>query len=77
MLSSVLNSETAIQMSLQIIETFVQLRKSAANYEELLTKIQQIELKYNNQFSEIYEVIQKLLENPKQVQRTKIGYKKE
>ncbi len=76
MLSSVLNSETAIKMSLQIIDTFVQLRKLAANYEELLNKIQQIELQYNNQFSEIYEVLQKLLENPKQTQRTKIGYKK-
>ena len=44
-------------MSLQIIEIFVQLMKSAANYEKLLTKIQQIELQYNNQYREIYEVI--------------------
>jgi phage regulator Rha-like protein len=76
MLSSILNSETAIQMSLQIIETFVQLRKLASNYEELLNKIQQIESQYNNQFSEIYKVLQKLLEKPTQIQRTKIGYKK-
>ncbi len=65
MLSSVLNSDNAIKMSLQIIDTFVQLRKLATNYEELLNKIQQIESQYNNQFSEIYEVLQKLLEKPK------------
>jgi len=77
MLSSVLNSDNAIKMNLQIIDTFVQLRKLATNYEELLNKIQQIESQYNNQFSEIYEVLQKLLEKPKTTPRKKIGYKKD
>jgi len=77
MLSSILNSNNAIKMSLQIIDTFVQLRKLATNYEELLNKIQQIELQYNNQFGEIYEVLQKLLEKPKETKRTKIGYNKD
>jgi len=77
MLSSILNSDNAIKMSLQIIDTFVQLRKLATNYEELLNKIQQIESQYNNQFSEIYEVLQKLLEKPKTTPRKKIGYKKD
>jgi len=76
MLSSILNSNNAIKMSLQIIDTFVQLRKLAINYEELLNKIQQIELQYNNQFGEIYEILQKLLEKPEEAERTKIGYKK-
>ncbi len=77
MLSSVLNSDNAIKMSLQIIDTFVQLRKLATNYEVLLNKIKQIESQYNNQFSEIYEVLQKLLEKPKTTPRKKIGYKKD
>ncbi|MDP3944844.1 MAG: ORF6N domain-containing protein [Lutibacter sp.] len=38
MLSSVLNSELAIKMSVQIIETFIQLRKLANNYEEIMKK---------------------------------------
>jgi uncharacterized membrane protein len=75
MLSSVLNSDNAIKMSLQIIDTFVQLRKLANNYEELLNKIQQIESQYNNQFGEIYEVLQKLLEKPNEKPRSKIGFK--
>jgi len=77
MLSSVLNSELAIKMSVQIIETFVQLRKLANNYEEIMNKINQMESQNNEQFSEIYEVLQNLLSKPEEKPRTKIGYKKE
>ncbi len=77
MLSSVLNSELAIKMSVQIIETFVQLRKLANNYEEIMNKIHQMESQNNKQFSEIYEVLQRLLSKPEEKPRPKIGYKKE
>ncbi len=77
MLSSVLNSELAIKMSVQIIETFVQLRKLANNYEEIMNKIHQMESQNNEQFSEIYEVLQRLLSKPEEKPRTQIGYKKE
>ena len=77
MLSSILNSELAIKMSVQIIETFVQLRKLANNYEEIMNKINQMESHNNEQFSEIYEVLQRLLSKPEEKLRTKIGYKKD
>ncbi len=77
MLSSVLNSEIAIKMSVQIIETFVQLRKIANNYEEIMDKIQQMESQYNNQFGKIYKALQQLLSTPKEQPRPKIGYKKD
>jgi phage regulator Rha-like protein len=76
MLSSVLNSEMAIKMSVQIIETFIQLRKLANNYEEIMNKIHQIESQHNEQFSEIYEVLQRLLSKPEEKPKPKIGYKK-
>ncbi len=76
MLSSVLNSELAIKMSVHIIETFVQLRKLANNYEEIMSKINQMESRNNEQFSEIYEVLQRLLSKPEEKPRTQIGYKK-
>mgnify|MGYP001043569168 CR=1 FL=1 len=75
MLSSVLNSELAVKMSVQIIETFVQLRKLANNYDEIMAKIQQIESQTNEQFSEIYEVLQRLLSKPEEKPRKEIGYK--
>ncbi|NEW80630.1 MAG: ORF6N domain-containing protein [Gelidibacter sp.] len=77
MLSSVLNSELAIKMSVQIIETFIQLRKLANSYEEIMKKINQMESQNNEQFSEIYQILQQLLEKPKEEPRIKIGYKKE
>jgi len=76
MLSSVLNSEKAIKMSVQVIETFVELRKLANNYDELMSKIQQMESSYNEQFSEIYQVLQRLLAKPEETGRKQIGYKK-
>lgn len=75
MLSSVLNSDTAIKMSVQIIETFVQLRKLANNYEEIMRKIHQMESQNNKQFGEIYEALQGLMSKPEQAPRKQIGYK--
>jgi hypothetical protein len=77
MLSSILSSEKAVQMNIQIIKTFVQLRRIANNYEGLMDKIQQMESQNNEQFSEIYEVLQRLLSKPEEKPRTKVGYKKE
>ena len=77
MLSSVLNSELAVKMSVQIIETFVQLRKLANNYDEIMSKINQMEARNSEQFSEIYEVLQRLLSKPEEKPRKQIGYKKD
>jgi len=76
MLSSVLNSELAIKMSVQIIETFVQLRKLANNYEELMQKIKHIESQNDEQFKEMHAILRRLLTKPKEKPRTKIGFKK-
>jgi hypothetical protein len=75
MLSSVLNSDKAVQMNIQIIKTFVQLRKLASNYEGLMEEIRQMESRNNKQFSEIYEVLQRLLSKPEEKPRKQIGYK--
>jgi len=75
MLSSVLNSELAVKMSVQIIETFVQLRKLANNYDDIMHKINEMESRNNEQFSEIYEVLQRLFSKPKEKPRKEIGYK--
>lgn len=76
MLSSVLNSDKAVQMNIQIIKTFVELRKLASNYEGLMEKIRQMESRNNKQFSEIYEVLQRLLSKPEEKPRKQIGFKK-
>jgi hypothetical protein len=77
MLSSVLKSKKAIEMNVAIVRTFVQLRKLANNYDELIAKMQEMELRNNDQFSEIYEVLQQLLSKPEEKPRNKIGFKKD
>ena len=72
MLSSVLNSDRAVKMSIHIIEIFVQLRKLTNNYDDVLSKIQQTKTKYQDQFGEIYEILPRLIEKPKEEPRKKM-----
>ncbi len=76
MLSSVLKSDKAILMSIHIIETFVQLRKFANNFEAIRIKIQQMESQNKKQFGQIFEILERLLVHPNQKQRSKIGFKR-
>lgn len=64
MLSSVLKSEVAIQVNISIMRVFVQIRKRAINYDDLLEKIKELELSQNEQnqhISRIYRTIEELL----------------
>lgn len=61
MLSSVLNSERAIQVNIQIIRTFTQLRDLLLTHKDLREKIEDMEKKYDKQLREIFEAIKYLL----------------
>lgn len=61
MLSSVLNSERAIQVNIQIIRTFTQLRELLSTHKDLMEKIENMEKKYDKQLREIFEAIKYLL----------------
>jgi len=62
MLSSVLNSERAIQVNIQIIRTFTKLRELIATHKELRQKIEEMERKYDKKFKVVFEAITRLLE---------------
>lgn len=76
MLSSILNSDKAIEINIAIMRTFVTIRQFTLSYAELKTRIEEIE----NQFPDIYRVLNYLVDkdnNPKSTsERNKIGYKK-
>ena len=76
MLSSVLNSEKAIEINISIIRAFVTMRQFTLSYSELKTRIEEIE----NQFPDIYKALNYLVDKDKignnSKERTKIGYKK-
>jgi len=63
MLSSVLNSRTAIFVNIQIIRTFVRLKESLASYKDLLFKIGEMEKKYDQQFQVVFKAIKMLLDD--------------
>ena len=64
MLSSVLNSERAIQVNIQIMRTFTKLREMLATHKDLQKKIVAMEGKYDKQFKVVFDAIKQLLEPP-------------
>ena len=87
MLSSVLNSERAIEVNIAIMRAFVRLREILLTHKDLAAKIAALELKYKNhdmRFSEydkhimaIFEAIKKLMAPPPEKPRRMIGFKQE
>src|SRR3989338_512461 len=73
MLSSVLNSERAILVNIQIIRTFTKLREMIESHKDLKTKIENMEKKYDVQFQIVFEAIKKLIE-PEIRPKRKIGF---
>ncbi|MDD5774293.1 MAG: ORF6N domain-containing protein [bacterium] len=76
MLSSVLNSERAIQVNIQIMRTFTKLRKMLLTYKDLRQQIEKMEKKYDYQFEVVFDAIKKLLESPQKPAK-KIGFIRE
>ena len=80
MLASVLRSPKARNMNIAIVRAFILLRKTLLNIENLNINIKELELKYDSQFEDIYEAIQFLITENKEIAtynvRTKIGYKR-
>ena len=78
MLSSVLNSERAIAINIEIIRTFVQLRQFAIENKELAQRLSDLEKyfmhhckDYNSDIAEIKQAIDLLMDRTKP---TKIGF---
>ena len=67
MLSSVLNSERAVKVNIQIMRAFVQLRRMLLTNADLRRKIEDMERKYDKQFAVVFEAIRQLLIPPKQI----------
>lgn len=78
MLSSVLNSERAIQVNILIMRAFTKLREILLTHKELAVKIEALENKYTEHdqtIREIFEAIKKLLELPPVNQKPPIGFR--
>jgi hypothetical protein len=73
MLSSVLNSEQAIQVNIHIIRVFTRLRELLATHAKLRKKIEE----HDEQFKVIFDLIRKLLTPPEEPPKRRIGFSME
>lgn len=76
MLSSVLKSDRAIQVNIQIMRAFIGMRRMLLTHKELRDKIEKMEKKNNENFNVIFKIINKLIAtNPKDKELKIIGFK--
>jgi len=76
MLSTVLNSERAIEVNIHIMRAFVKLREMIASNKELARKLDALEKKYDAQFKVVFDAIRQLM-TPPEIKKKKIGFRQE
>ena len=80
MLSSVLKSKRARQVNIQIMRAFVKLRSMLVAHKDLARKLEELEKKYDSQFSSVFDAIKMLMappENPGPAPKKVPGFKPE
>lgn len=76
MLSSVLGSERAVEVNIQIMRTFTRLRELLLTHKDLQRKITDMEKKYDSQFKVVFDAIRQLM-TPPVIKKGKIGFRRE
>lgn len=74
MLSSVLRSQQAVQVNIEIMRTFVKLRQLLATNAELARKLAALESKYDEQFKVVFDAIRELMKPPEPGKKRPIGF---
>ena len=73
MLSSVLRSGRAVRVNIEIMRTFVRLRRFLESNAELVRKLEILEEKYDEQFAVVFQAIREIMRPPVIVRR-RIGF---
>ncbi len=73
MLSSVLRSPRAVQVNVEIMRTFVRLRRILADNAGLARRLDELEKKYDVQFKVVFDAIRSLMQPPEPRKR-RIGF---
>ncbi len=73
MLSSVLRSKRAVAVNVQIMRTFVQLRRMVGEHADLANRIAELEERYDGKFQVVFDAIRGLIA-PREKPRKRIGY---
>jgi len=71
--ASILNTPVAVDSSVQIVRTFIRLRKMLQSHKDLAVKLTALEKKYDAQFKVVFNSIRELMKPVENKNRTKIG----
>ena len=74
MLSSVLRSERATMVNIEIMRAFVGLREALASHAALVRKLDALEQKFDGQFRVVFNAIRGLMNKPRPRARKQIGF---
>ena len=74
MLSSVLNNSRAVKVNIEIMRTFVRLRRMVLCHGELSSRIDDLERKYDGQFKVVFAAIRRLIA-PQECGPRRIGFR--
>ena len=74
MLSSVLKSQRAVEVNIQIMRTFVRLRRMLVSNETLIERLDKLEEDYDERFKIVFKAIGQLMK-PRAVKRKPIGFR--
>ena len=76
MLSTVLNSDRAIEVNIQIMRAFVKLREMLSTHKDLARKLAEMEKKYDTQFKVVFDAIRQLMKSD-EPKKKPIGFRRE
>ena len=74
MLSSVLRSERAVRVNIEIMRAFVQLRQMLSSHADLARKLAEVEKKYDAQFKVVFDAIRELTAPPEPPKKRRIEF---
>ena len=75
MLSSVLRSERAVRVNVEIMRAFVRLRRLLVSHAELAHKLEELEKKYDAQFRVVFDAIRELMTPVDPTEKRRIGFR--
>ena len=74
MLSSVLRSERAVRVNVEIMRAFVRLRRLLITHADLAHKLEELEEKYDAQFRVVFDAIRELMSPAAVPEKHRIGF---
>ena len=73
MLSSVLRSERAVRVNIEIMRAFVRLRRVMTTQADLIRRLDELEQRYDGQFTVVFDALRQMMEPPERETR-RIGF---